>query len=1309
MSSLNTNIYHRPQPMHTDNEKRLLDLQRMFKDLNTGNLENKQVKVVDEVNSNKVEIGEVQWNDNSKLGSMVDWQVDRSQNAWKPTYPKQLSVFDNHKPTDCSMMSTKTAKFDSSGNIVAKPKKRVIKTFDVSCHSLDELMYLCASTLTSQCIYGLRVLLNIIVKELNKMYENKLNKPILPALLESGLFVRLRILLDSSNEQILCIILDILICIARSNINEVELNFLLWYREWIDHSVALWTLACTNVFLIDAKIHSKISDHELSTMDVGFALLQTNTIDRCCILLSKSCNMNVKTKIVSLLNVIFNHSRYAALKILENKYILQTICNCCTELDADGTSMMRVGSQFLLNYSHCVPYLSENSIKFIQEHALYMISDKHNVILSEDIFCNYIRIAQALSQTACNQSLMSILIQTCNTCKYNSVHFVIVDYLLSCSADETTFTSSLKIFQDILLNNLEINSESLLMCICILSRVSRLENESLLLFTNILELIKEKVLTFQMPSLNCLKDILFAKEQLNESKLWNLKFVCAWFHFHTSLRRVGGDVFVQKLIDELYPLYSKRNEMLNYLSEFQLARSPELNSSLSIVNAKLASDVALYTDIVKANKILGIMSYLNWSQKYQFLQLFIKIADPVSILSQRVLSSKLSNMISCSLQSSTMETVTFNYTNIINQANRDNTFDVYCKLIFEHDLPKISFLPEKHGPAFHIDNQCYHHYMVPLDWIYSVCRQMVKINNSLTIDQKISYTNTILTYIFAVEEGDFNYTNLISRSTKFVLIASVFFLGSNVFLDTQVYHLMMALLVQMSYKLPNASELDPNEINAYTGSFMIFYKELLELYEQESYNDKLFALYLIAPICFSKEPLTILDALSSSLHFIQPTVTVDDFIQVLGADNLERCLMKCTIPSNIAVQFYRASLRLRSAANDISSRQITLIELLSCHYLNSFIYDQSVPPKDVIIRKSIIAYLKNNNGINHKDFNTIILNYKSFVRGETSAGRFDESCLRSLIYNELPKNQFRYHQYVRFFVCKIRGKSSIYKDNSNGVKKCSKMSQKLIKNMIVAVIGCTGVGKSKLAIEIAKHFNGEIVNADSMQIYSSLPVTTNQPSLTDMSMCNHHLYSFVSAEEKSFTVRDYKNHAVNVIEDIIGRNKLPIITGGTNYYVESVLWENLIDDERSEIDESNDLKESEYEMLCQVDMDSALKLHPNDKRHIKRALEVYFRKGVKLSELLENQHAQSATQLRVELPDCSKGQIMVVSAIVTNKLVGDIDFILGIDVIRRVGGVTISSSGITFLSSKLDGRVSLQNQNKTNEKVVMNEGKAQDK
>ncbi|KAI0980559.1 hypothetical protein GJ496_006379 [Pomphorhynchus laevis] len=70
---------------------------------------------------------------------------------------------------------------------------------------------------------------------------------------------------------------------------------------------------------------------------------------------------------------------------------------------------------------------------------------------------------------------------------------------------------------------------------------------------------------------------------------------------------------------------------------------------------------------------------------------------------------------------------------------------------------------------------------------------------------------------------------------------------------------------------------------------------------------------------------------------------------------------------------------------------------------------------------------------------------------------------------------------------------------------------------------------------------------------------------------------------------------------------------------------------------------------------------------------------------------------------------MVVSAIVTNKLVGDIDFILGMDVIRRVGGVTISSSSITFLSSKLDGCVSLQNQNKTNEKGVMNEGKAQDK
>lgn len=113
---------------------------------------------------------------------------------------------------------------------------------------------------------------------------------------------------------------------------------------------------------------------------------------------------------------------------------------------------------------------------------------------------------------------------------------------------------------------------------------------------------------------------------------------------------------------------------------------------------------------------------------------------------------------------------------------------------------------------------------------------------------------------------------------------------------------------------------------------------------------------------------------------------------------------------------------------------------------------------------------------------------------------------------------------------------------------------------IVVILGSTGTGKSKLAIEIGKRVGGEILSADSMQVYKGLDIITNKVTAEELSQCPHHLIDFVSPL-KEFSVIEFRNMALPLIEDIKKRGKIPIIVGGTNYYIESVLWNTLLEEE----------------------------------------------------------------------------------------------------------------------------------------------------
>nr|XP_046273296.1 tRNA dimethylallyltransferase [Scatophagus argus] len=189
---------------------------------------------------------------------------------------------------------------------------------------------------------------------------------------------------------------------------------------------------------------------------------------------------------------------------------------------------------------------------------------------------------------------------------------------------------------------------------------------------------------------------------------------------------------------------------------------------------------------------------------------------------------------------------------------------------------------------------------------------------------------------------------------------------------------------------------------------------------------------------------------------------------------------------------------------------------------------------------------------------------------------------------------------------------------------------------LVVILGATGTGKSKLAIEIGKRLQGEIISADSMQVYRGLDIITNKVTAEERAQCRHHMISFVDPLVTSYTVVDFRNKALALIEDMHNRNKLPIIVGGTNYYIESLLWRVLLDtgQENVEIADGGDGAQQRkleleklggaelHKRLAEVDPKMAAMLHPNDKRKIARSLQIHEETGVPHSSWLEEQRGQ---------------------------------------------------------------------------------------
>ena len=173
---------------------------------------------------------------------------------------------------------------------------------------------------------------------------------------------------------------------------------------------------------------------------------------------------------------------------------------------------------------------------------------------------------------------------------------------------------------------------------------------------------------------------------------------------------------------------------------------------------------------------------------------------------------------------------------------------------------------------------------------------------------------------------------------------------------------------------------------------------------------------------------------------------------------------------------------------------------------------------------------------------------------------------------------------------------------------------------IAAVVGPTASGKTALAVALAKQFNGEVVSADSMQIYRKLNIGTAKPTAEEMQGVPHHMLDVADPGE-SYSVSRYEKEAAACVEDILSRGKLPIVCGGTGLYVDALIrgggfLESGVDSGlRAQLEEEWNVRggEAMLQRLASFDPDSAARLHLNDKKRIIRAVEVYLQTGITIT------------------------------------------------------------------------------------------------
>ncbi len=178
-----------------------------------------------------------------------------------------------------------------------------------------------------------------------------------------------------------------------------------------------------------------------------------------------------------------------------------------------------------------------------------------------------------------------------------------------------------------------------------------------------------------------------------------------------------------------------------------------------------------------------------------------------------------------------------------------------------------------------------------------------------------------------------------------------------------------------------------------------------------------------------------------------------------------------------------------------------------------------------------------------------------------------------------------------------------------------------MKKKLFIIVGPTAVGKTDLSLALANKLNGEIISADSMQIYKHMNIGTAKPTMEERQGIPHHLIDVVNPDE-SFSVAEFQKITKQKIDELIVSNKLPIIAGGTGLYINSIIFDMDFSQSVSNLKLRQDLEKEANELgneyvhnkLKKIDSDSAKRIHPNNLKKVIRAIEVYNETGEKIGD-----------------------------------------------------------------------------------------------
>lgn len=174
------------------------------------------------------------------------------------------------------------------------------------------------------------------------------------------------------------------------------------------------------------------------------------------------------------------------------------------------------------------------------------------------------------------------------------------------------------------------------------------------------------------------------------------------------------------------------------------------------------------------------------------------------------------------------------------------------------------------------------------------------------------------------------------------------------------------------------------------------------------------------------------------------------------------------------------------------------------------------------------------------------------------------------------------------------------------------------KPKVIVICGPTASGKTKLGIEVANKTDGEIVSADSMQIYKYMDIGTAKPTQEERNLAKHYLIDYVEPD-KRYSVADFKEDATKAIKDILSKGKTPIIVGGTGLYINSLIYNIEFNEQKVDIEYRNEMEKLEtsilYDKAKKIDNEALSKISSKDRKRIIRIIEIYHSTGKTKTEL----------------------------------------------------------------------------------------------